>query len=62
MDITAWREMMSAVAAGSYMGKELVGRYLKVEGFGVAEAAYPHVLKTRKNKLAGELLYPLEFS
>ena len=52
---------MSAVAAGSYMGKELVGRYLKVEGFGVAEAAYPHVLKNRKNKLSGELLYPLDF-
>ena len=43
------------------MGKELVGRYLQVEGFRVAETAYPHVLDNRKNKFADELLYPLDF-
>ena len=53
---------LSAAASGSYMGEELVGRYLQVEGFGVAEAAYPHVLNNCKNKLAGKLLYPLYFS
>ena len=42
------------------MGEELEGRYLLVEGLGVAEAAYPHVLDDRKNKLAVELLCPLD--
>ena len=36
--------------------EELVGRYLQIEGFRVAEAAYPHVLDDRKNKLAGRIL------
>ena len=44
------------------MVEELVGRYFQVEGFGVPEEAHPHVLDDRKNKLAGELLYPLDFS
>ena len=39
-----------------------MGRYFQVEGFGVPEEAHPHVLDDRKNKLAGELLYPLDFS
>ena len=43
---------LSFSTAGSYMSEELVGRYLQVEGFGVAEAAYPHVLGDHKNKLA----------
>ena len=47
---------LSATTDGSYMGEELAGRYLRVEGFEVAEAAYPHVLTNRKNKLADELL------
>ena len=47
---------LSATTYGSYTGEELAGRYLRVEGFGVAEAAYPHVLTDRKNKLAGKLL------
>ena len=47
---------LSATTDGSYMGEELAGRYLRVEGFEVAEAAYPHVLTDRKNKLSDELL------
>ena len=52
---------LSATTAGSYIGEELAGSYLRVEGFGVAEAAYPNVLTDRNNKLAGELLCPLNF-
>ena len=43
---------LSFSTAGSYMSEELVGCYLQVEVFGVAEAAYPHVLGDHKNKLA----------
>ena len=43
------------------MVEELEGRYIWVEGFGVIEAAYPHVLDDRKNKLADELLCLLDF-
>ena len=43
------------------MGEELEGCYLRVEGFGVAEAAYPHDLDDRKNKLVDEMLCPLDF-
>ena len=43
------------------MGEELEGCYLRVEGFGVAEAAYPHVLDDRKNKLVDELICLLDF-
>ena len=52
---------LSAATAGSYMGEDLAGRYLRVEGFGVAEAAYSHVFDDRKNKLSGKLLCLLDF-
>ena len=38
------------------MGEELAGRYIRVEGIGVPEAEYPHVLDDHKNKLSGKLL------
>ena len=52
---------LSAATAGSYMGEELAGCYLQLEGFGVAEAAYPYVLDNRKNKLSDELICLIVF-